>query len=43
MHAVDKIFVKTYLKGIRDTLFPNMWNVPICGIFIQTERENLFP
>ena len=34
MHAVDKIFVKTYLKAIRDTLFPNMWNVPICGIFI---------
>ena len=27
MHAAVKIFVKTYLKAIRDTIF-----VPICGI-----------
>ena len=26
MHAADKMFVKTYLKAIRDTFFP------ICGI-----------
>ena len=25
MHAAGKIFFKTYLKGIRDTFFPNMW------------------
>ena len=27
MHAAVKIFVKTYLKAVRDTIF-----VPICGI-----------
>ena len=35
MHPAGKIFVKTYLKAIRDTFFPNMWNFPICDIFIQ--------
>ena len=35
MHAADKIFVKTYLKAIRDTFFPNIRNFPICDIFIQ--------
>ena len=32
MQASGKIFAKTYLKAIRDTLFPNMWNFPICDI-----------
>ena len=35
MHAADKIFVKIYLKAIRGTFFPNMWNFPIRHIFIQ--------
>ena len=39
MHAAGKIFVKTYLKGIRDTFFPNMWNYPICDIFIQQKGK----
>ena len=32
MHAAGKIFVKTYLKAIRDTFFLKMWNFPICDI-----------
>ena len=39
MHAAGKIFVKTYLKAIRDTFFPNMWNFPICDIFIQQKGK----
>ena len=39
MDAADKIFVKTYLKAIRDTFFPNMWNFPICDIFIQEKGK----
>ena len=35
MHAAGKIFVKTYLKAIRDTFFPNMW------YFYPTEGESL--
>ena len=35
MHAAGKKFVKTYLKAIRDTFFPKMWNFPIYDIFIQ--------
>ena len=35
MHAAGKIFVKTCLKAIRDTFFPNKWDFPICDIFIQ--------
>ena len=41
MDAADKIFVKTYLKAIRDTFFsqnvefPNMW------YFYPTEGESL--
>ena len=34
MHAADKIFVKTYLKAIRD-----MWNLPICDIFIHQKGK----
>ena len=37
MHAAGKIFVKTYLKAIRD--FPNIWKHPICAIFIQQKRK----
>ena len=45
MHAAGKMFVKTYLKVIRDTFFPNIWNFPICDIFYPTEGEslNFFP
>ena len=39
MHAAGKIFVKTYLKAIRDTFYLNMWNFPICDIFIQQKGE----
>ena len=44
MHAADKIFVKTNVKAIRDTFFPNMWDFPICDIFIQQKacRETPF-
>ena len=35
MHAAGKIFVKTYPKAIRDAFSPNMWNFPVCDIFIQ--------
>ena len=34
LHTADKIFVKNYLKPIRDTFFSNMWNFPIPDIFI---------
>ena len=37
MHAVGTIFVKTYLKAIRDTIFSNMWNFPIV-IFLSNRR-----
>ena len=39
MHAAGKIFVKTYLKAIRVTFFPNMWNFQICDNFIQKNGE----
>ena len=39
MHAAGKTFVKTYLKAIRDTFYLNMWNFPICDIFIQQKGE----
>ena len=39
MHAADKIFVKTNVKAIRDTFFPNMWDFPICDIFIQQKGK----
>ena len=39
MHAAGKIFVKTYLKAIRDTFFPNIWNFAICDIFIQQKGK----
>ena len=39
MHDASKIFVKTYLKAIRDTFLPNMWNFPLCDIFIQQKGE----
>ena len=39
MHAAGKMFVKTYLKAIRDTFFPNMRNFPICYIFIQLKGK----
>ena len=35
MHAAGKIFVETYPEAIRDTFSPNMWNFPVCDIFIQ--------
>ena len=35
MHTAGKIFVETYPKAIRDTFSPNMWNFPVCDIFIQ--------
>ena len=41
MHAAGKVFVKTYLKAIRDILFPNMWNFRICNIFIKQRGESL--
>ena len=34
-----EMFVKTYLKGIRDAFFPYMWNFPICDIFIQKKGK----
>ena len=34
-----KFLLKTYLKAIRDTFFPNMWNFPICDIFIQQKGK----
>ena len=39
MHDASKIFVKTYLKAIRDTFLPNMWNFPLCDIFIQQKGK----
>ena len=39
MHAAGKIFLKTFLKPIRDTFFPNMRNFPICDIFIQQKGK----
>ena len=39
MHDARKIFVKTYLKAIRDTFLPNMWNFPLCDIFIQQKGK----
>ena len=35
MNAAGKISVKTCLKAIRDTFFPNMWNFQICDILVQ--------
>ena len=29
----------SYLKVIRGTFFPNMWNFPICDIFIQQKGK----
>ena len=39
MHVAGKVFVKTCLRVIRDTIFPNMWNFPMCDTFIQQERK----
>ena len=39
MHAAGKMFGKTCLKADRDTFFPNMWDFPICDIFIQQKRK----
>ena len=39
MHAAGKIFVKTYVKAIRDTFFPKMWDFLVCNIFIQQEGK----
>ena len=39
MHAAGNIFVKTYLKANRDTFFPDMWDFPICDIFIQQKGK----
>ena len=39
MHAKGQIFVKNYLKAIRDTFFANMWNFPICDIFIPQKGK----
>ena len=39
MHAAGKIFVKTCLKANIDTFFPNMWDFPICDIFIQQKEK----
>ena len=39
MNAAGKISGKTCLKAIRDTFFPNMWNFPICDIFIQQKGK----
>ena len=39
MHAAGKIFVKTYLKAIRDTFFANMSIFPICVISIQQKGK----
>ena len=39
MNAAGKIVVKTSLKAIRDTFFPNMWNYPICDIFVQQKAK----
>ena len=36
MHAPGKIFVKTYLKANRDTLFPN--NLLTVIIFFQSKK-----
>ena len=37
--CVTKYRLKTYLKAIRDTFFPNMWNFPIRDIFIQQKGK----
>ena len=37
--TVQADFFKTYLKVIRNTFFPNMWNFPICDIFIQQKGK----
>ena len=39
MNAAGKIFVKTCLKAIRNTFFPNMRNFPKCDIFIQQKGK----
>ena len=39
MHTKGKIFVKTYLKAIRETFFPKMWNFLIYDIFIQQKGK----
>ena len=39
MHAAGKIFVKTYVKATEDTFFPNMWNSPMCYVFIQQKGK----
>ena len=38
-NCVTKYRLKTYLKAIRDTFFPNMWNFPIRDIFIQQKGK----
>ena len=39
-YTAGKTFVKTYLKAIRDTFFPSMWNFPICDVFIQQKGKD---
>ena len=39
MRTKGKILVKTYLKAIRETFFPKMWNFPIYDIFIQQKEK----
>ena len=41
MHTSRKFFGKIYLKAIRDTFFPNIWNFPICDSFIQQKGKDL--
>ena len=41
MHAADKIFVKTYLKAIRDTFFPQYVEFPNMWYFYTREGESL--
>ena len=39
MHAAGKIFIKTYLKAIRDFFPVYMRNFPICDIFMQQKEK----
>ena len=41
MDAADKIFVKTYLKAIRDTFFSQYAEFPNMQYFYITEGEGL--
>ena len=41
MHAAGKIVVKTYLKAIRDTFFPQCVEFPNMWYFYPREGESL--